>query len=190
MREASPALRRLFALTLLAGALALAWFAIAAPAIDAYGAARATEERLEATLRHRARLEVELAALKDELTTLTQRQSSIVGFLEASNESIAAAELQSKVRSAVQKAKGELRSAQVLFPQDDDTFRRIILRGEAEMTLPALQRVLHELETATPYLFLDNLDIRLCAARGAGAGQAEPVLDFRFDVSGFMRRGA
>jgi general secretion pathway protein M len=121
---------------------------------------------------------------------LKQGQGSTVGFLASPNESLAAAELQSRLRSTVDAVHGDLRSVQILPARDEGLFRRVSVRGQISATLPALQRVLYQLETATPLLFLDNVDIRARPVRPGRTSAEAPVLDVRFDLSAYMRRAS
>ena len=56
------------------------------------------------------------------------------------------------------------------------------------MNTAALQRVFYDLESATPFLFLDNVEIRSRPARRASGPEDDPILEVRFDLYGYMRR--
>lgn len=187
MIELSPGMRRLAAVALLAGAMLLLWTMIAAPALEAYAEARETAARLGAAL---ARIEgggEDVGALQKQLAELKRRRRSTAGLLEGANESIVAAQLQNRVKNIVEAAKGELKSAQILPGRDEGKFRRVTLRGQVQLGIPALQRVLYELEAATPYLFIEAVDVKARPLPRARAAQ-EPLLDMRFDISGYMRQ--
>jgi general secretion pathway protein M len=186
----SPGLSRALAAAILVALLGLTFSWIGAPLWDSYAEARSTSERVGAALARAERPGPSVAALEAELARLKQGQGSTVGFLASPNESLAAAELQSRLRSTVDAVHGDLRSVQILPARDEGLFRRVSVRGQISATLPALQRVLYQLETATPLLFLDNVDIRARPVRPGRTSAEAPVLDVRFDLSAYMRRAS
>jgi general secretion pathway protein M len=187
----SPALSRALALTILAALLWLGYSAIARPLLDKYEAARSSAEELSMALSRAGRISGKAARLRAELDQLKQHRPSAMDFLQSANESLAAAELQNRIKSSVEAAHGELRSTQILPARDDGAFRQIAVRGQIAVTLAALQRIFYDFESSPPFLFLDNVEIRVRNARPAGDRAAEdPVLEVRFDLSGYMRRPA
>ncbi len=72
--------------------------------------------------------------------------------------------------------------------QRDGDFRRVGVRTEMSMTLPAAQQVLYQIEATAPWLFVDNLDIHSHEAeRRQDRNTDIIVLEMSFDVSGYMR---
>lgn len=75
---------------------------------------------------------------------------------------------------------------------DEQGFRRITLRIQMTATIEALFETIYTLETGTPVLFVENLDIRSRFTRRrinqAGAQEAPdaPLLTVGFDLSGYM----
>ncbi len=60
------------------------------------------------------------------------------------------------------------------------------------VTLEPLQNVLYTLESAKPYLFVDNLDVRRRVQRRRRKQtqpEAESRLTVRFDLYGYIRNG-
>ena len=187
----SPALSRALALTILAALLWLGYAAIARPLLDKYETARSSAEELRAALSRAGRISGEAARLQAELDRLKQRRASALGFLQSANESLAAAELQNRIKSSVEAAHGELRSTQILPAHDDGPFRQIAVRGQIAVSLAVLQRIFYDFESAPPFLFLDNVEIRVRNTRPTGdRGAEDPVIEVRFDLSGYMRRPA
>jgi general secretion pathway protein M len=185
----SPPVSRALALALLAIVLLLGFSFVVGPLIDEIGDARSAAARLHDAAERTETVERKLVVLKAELARLKEHQTSTVGFIAGANESIAAAELQNRIKTAVEAAKGELRSTQPLQGRDEGAFRRISIRGQIAVKLPALQRVLYDLESATPFLFLDNVEIRTQATYQINATDTDdPVLDVRFDLYGYMRK--
>jgi general secretion pathway protein M len=184
----TPRSSRALALGILAALLLLAFFGFVSPLIDAYRQASGSVEQYRAALEHTRHGGNDLAGLRAELARLKEHQASAVGFMQSSNPSLAAAELQNRIKSSVEAARGELRSTQILPARDDGTFRRISIRGQIAVNTAALQRVFYDLESASPFLFLDNVEIRARPARRSSGPEDDPVLEVRFDLYGYMRR--
>jgi general secretion pathway protein M len=186
----SLSVRRLLAVALLLATVLLAWSGLVAPLLDSYAEATSSVERLQQAVERSRMTGRDLAALQAELAELRARQSSADGFLSGANESIAAAQLQVRLKAAVDRAGGDLRSTQILASRDEGRFRRITVRGQMLLRTSALQRIIYELEAASPYLFLDNVEIR---ARGEPGGRdraaaEDPPLDIRLDLSSYVRK--
>jgi hypothetical protein len=187
--ELSPAVSRVSAVGLLLAVVILLWSLIGAPLLDAQREAHGTIERLRPLLQRASTVEREITALQAEIKQSKDQVNSPSGFLDSSNEAIAAAELQNRLKRAVEGANGDLRSVQVLPGQDDDGFRRVTVRGEILVGLAALQGILYDLEGSQPYLFLDHVEItERPDSHDPNAVADDPILDVRFDVFGYMRR--
>jgi general secretion pathway protein M len=184
----TPRASRALALGILAALLLLVFFGIVSPLLGAYQQASSSAEQYRAALEHTRHADSDLAGLRAELARLKAHQASAVGFMQSSNPSLAAADLQNRIKSSVEAARGELRSTQILPARDEGTFRRISIRGQIAVNTAALQRVFYELESATPFLFLDNIEIRARPARRSTGPEDDPVLEVRFDLYGYMRR--
>ena len=184
----TPRASRTLALGILVALLLLAFFGVVSPLLGAYRQASSAAEQYRSALEHTRHAGSDLAALRAELERLKAHQASAVGFMRSANPSLAAAELQDRIKSSVEAARGELRSTQILPVRDEGTFRRISIRGQIAVNTAALQRVFYELESATPFLFLDNVEIRARPARRSTGAEDDPVLEVRFDLYGYMRR--
>jgi hypothetical protein len=186
----SPGVRRAAALALLVAVLFLGWSAAVEPLLESYQEAQATIQRLRPAI-ERGGAEGDLADLKDKVDRLKSQRNEATGLLASGNESIAAAQLQARLKTITDSAKGELKSTQILAPRDDGNFRRITIRGQIAGSLAAVQRILYELESSSPYLFLDNVEIRVATGPARGTADAAATgLDLRLDVSGYLRRPA
>ncbi len=70
----------------------------------------------------------------------------------------------------------------------DGGFRRITVRGQATLKIAGLQQAVYDLETTSPLLFLDNVEVTAHPDQSGHPGAAEaPGLDVRFDLYGYMR---
>lgn len=188
MRIALPPLAsRGLALALLAALVALVYAVAVQPLIDDYAETAQSIDRMTALLQRYRGIGAKLAPLQAELVQAQQRQGARDGFFAGTNDTLVAAQLQGRLRSAVESARGELKSTQVLPSEDDGKMRRVTVRGQMASTLGAVQRVLYDLEASSPYLFIDNLNLRVrTAERRAESPDADPILDVRFDVYGYL----
>lgn len=185
----SPRLSRALALTIL---VALLWFiysGLVQPLLDHYAEARGSRAQLESALARARQIGRTPGELRTELARLKGQGVSGAGAMQSPNESLAAAELQNRLKSSVEGARGELRSTQILPSREEGAFQRISIRGQISVNLEALQRIFYEFESASPLLFLDNVDIRVRPVRQPNEVTTDnPVLDVRFDLYGYIRR--
>jgi general secretion pathway protein M len=189
-----PLVGRLLAVLILVVAVALVYLGAVQPLIDDYQATRDQSEDMQAAMNGFRRIAAEVPVRRAQLATLRQRQAASEGFLQGNNEALVAAQIQNRVKALTEAARGELKSTQVLPAQEEGKYRRITIRVQLTLDLPAAQRLLYGIETASPLLFLDNLDMRAHVAdrrrdRGLAAGSDDAMLDLRFDVFGYVRGG-
>lgn len=143
--------------------------------------------RFESIATRQDSLEQQLASVKqninlDELT------------LQANSATLAAADLQERVKAAVQAAGGSLTSTQILEHEKVTTFDRVSVNVRMTGTTPAVQKSLYALESARPILTIDDLLVvtRRTTLRLGNRRTAQPQdwLDVRFRVSGFYQSEA
>jgi len=189
MRSLPPAARRALALLILLGAVGLVYLIAVQPLLDDYRATRESIADGEAALSRFRRVAAELPQRRAALAALRQRQAASEGFLQGTNEALVAAQIQNRIKSLVEQAQGELKSTQVLPVQEEGKYRRITLRAQMTLDTAAAERVLYAIETASPLLFVDNLDMRahIGGDRRRERANPDPPLDMRLDVYGYMR---
>jgi general secretion pathway protein M len=183
----SPLVNRLAAVAILLAVVVAVAYGIALPLLDSYQESADTMSRLRAALTRYERAGTGLEQRQAELDALKQRRSTADGFLPGANEALAAAEVQNRIKTLAEVSKGELKSTQILPPQDEGKFRRIAVRAQLTLKLPAAQRILHGLESGTPLLFLDNVNLRAHGERRREDTPDDPIIDIRFDVYGYTR---
>lgn len=188
MTALSPLVSRSLAVAILVAALAALWVLLAAPVTEKFeGYGRSISHSRELLVRH-LQIAAQRARLETELEELRRAQSSTGRFLEGGGIELVAAEAQNKVKNLIDANGATLQSTQILPAQEKDNFRKLTIRVTMSADTEALQRIFHALETANPYLFLDNIDIRARrrrARRGRSVSQGE--LQIRFDLYGYMR---
>ena len=109
-------------------------------------------------------------------------------FLEGPTVTVAGAALLQRVATAVGNVGGTVQSSQVdvLGTQAKDGFVGLVV--SCEMEQPALQKLLYDLESGMPFLFVDQLDVQVpqtTATNEGGAGRIRVVLG----VSGQWQAG-
>jgi general secretion pathway protein M len=188
MREMlSPPLSRALAVAILIGLIGGVYYGVVRPLLGNYNDTRASIEQMQDSLARFQRAARDLAPRQAELAALKQRQSAQDGFLQGANDTLVAAQIQNRIKSLADATKGELRSTQVLPAQDEGKLRRITVRGQMSTSLAGALRVFHGLESASPLLFVDNVDMRARPAqlRDRTAAVNTDVIDLQFDVYGY-----
>ncbi len=126
-------------------------------------------------------------ALMRRRDALAQEKPQPTGLLRGNNESIAGAFVQSFLTSTIEGRGGSVRSIQVLPVRPENDLRRVSARAQLRITAIGLRDLLHRIEGAQPYLFVDNLDIRSSQQPGSKQAAHEDVpLLVRFDIYGYM----
>ena len=189
---ATPWISRLAALLLLIVAIVAAYSFILDPIIVGYGETDRQIEEVRDQLSRYQRLAATRPALEQQIQQAANERTSDGYYLSGGTDALAAAGLQDRVNALVGAKGGLLRSIQPMPGVDDQGFRRITLRVQMTATIEVLFETLYALESGTPMLFVENLDIQSRAIRrrsdetGAEAAPEAPVLAVGFDLSGFM----
>ncbi len=189
-----PLASRLLALALLVALGAFGWLYMAQPVIARLHDTRAQiEQTRELLARYRA-VNVGHAGLEAELTRWREEVLPKSGVFPGSKPPLVAAELQSVVSGIVKAHDGDLLSIQILREQGDGRQQAVSVRVQFTADVESLTNIFHDLESAKPYLFLENLQIR--AGRVARRSRIARVraqaaeVDTLFvtcDVQGYMR---
>jgi general secretion pathway protein M len=191
MTSLSPRLRRLVALSLLAALLLAVYNVAIGPLLDSYSNNRRSIDELQNAESRYAELAREAPDLQKQLEALRRESAATAGYLEGQNETIIAATLQDRLKAAVGQTGGQLKSTQVLANAENAKSRKVSVRGNMALSLAALQRVLYDLESGSPYLFVDNLDVRPATnPRASGQSEGDGPLDVSFDIYGYLRGNA
>lgn len=191
MKSLSPPVRKLIAVALLVVAIVLPYRFIVQPLLDAF-AERSEESKTQQELLVRYwKLADSRDALRARLQEVQAEPSSQAGYLTGESETLVAAELQNLVRTTVERNGGRLESTQILPAASEGAFRRVSLRVRMSTDTDGLFKILYDLESALPYLFLDGIDIasRERRMRGPTGGPEAGMLSVSYDVYGYMRSG-
>lgn len=111
-------------------------------------------------------------------------------FLRSGPAALSAAEAQEALRAIVEANGGRLITMQAPNARDDGRYRQVTVNVQLTANIIALRKILHSIETRTPFLFVDNLMVRSQVPSNfrPGAG-AEPEMFVQFDVSGYAFTG-
>ena len=140
-------------------------------------------------------LEGARAGLEADIAELKSRDARDSDYLKASSETLAGAEIQSRLKTLFESVGAEQRSVQSLASETSEGFVRVTVRTQFTAESDALYQLLYQLETEAPLLFVDNLDIRRKQNRRRRRRQADPEvspdaagpLDVRMDLYGYLR---
>jgi len=116
------------------------------------------------------------------------------GFLLESSAELATSGLVQRLQNVVAEASPGNRSCAIstqspLTETSDDRFRRIVVQVRLRCGVPELLAVLHALESDSPRLFIENLDV-LAQRNFFLAGQAgtqQGGIDVSFNLYGYLR---
>lgn len=187
----SPPISRALALAILFCLIAIFYLGVAQPLIDSYAAARGSVSELQDMLERYRRAARDLAPRQAELAALKQHQSAQEGFLQGSNDTLLAVQIQNRIKALADANRAELRSSQVLPPQNEGKLRRISVRGQVSTSLAGALHLFYGLESAMPLLFIDNVDLRARPAnlRDRNNTDVSDIVDLQFDVYGYAQGG-
>ena len=134
-----------------------------------------------------------LPVLRRQASILEERLRRGEHVLAGDSASFAAASLQERVKIMVRRGGGQLMSTQVLAPEVDGSFSRITIRAQLSVPTAALQEILYDLESGTPYLVVDRLTVTVRAMPAADSAFGQSAirgtranLQVQMDISGFL----
>jgi len=107
-------------------------------------------------------------------------------FLRSGAAALSAAEAQEVVRGLVEGSGGRLITMQAPSSKEEGRYRQVTVNVQMTATIFALRRILHAVETNTPYLFVDNIVVRSqVPGNFKPPPGGEPEMFVQFDVSGY-----
>jgi general secretion pathway protein M len=112
-------------------------------------------------------------------------------FNSQETDALASAEMQEFIKKAIVDAGGQLSSTQALPVSNKDKFSRITIRVRMTGNSEVLRAVLYKIETATPLIIVDQIDIRpMRGTRNRTTRQIEASneLNVNFQAVSFMRK--
>ncbi|MEY3289042.1 MAG: hypothetical protein RLZZ419_1284 [Pseudomonadota bacterium] len=125
------------------------------------------------------------------MTNIKPQQDKQGYFNSQATDALASAEMQEFIKKAIVDAGGQLSSTQALPVNNKDKFNRITVRVRMTGNSEALRAVLYKIETSTPLIIIDQIDIRpMRGTRNRTTRQIESSneLNVNFQAVSFMRK--
>ena len=177
---------RIVALTLLGVVLGGLYLLVAAPLLDFYAQRRDTLEQERMLLPHLEAAAATAPGLRQRLAALNTAARARNVTMGGASDAMASADLQSRIEALAAQAGATIGSTENIPVQTQDGYRRIGLRLVLNGSYETLVKLFATLETATPPLIIDNLQIHGVLRRPGMPERA--ALDAALEVYGF--RGA
>ena len=185
----SRAFSRTLAVALLVLLVVILWRVAVAPLWSRFAQDReAIAEARGAIARYQ-----QLTARRDEFQKAIDELDTDEGLeralLSAGSSTLAAAQLQQRVKATVEQHGGSLVSSQVLDAERKGPFAKVRVNVRMSVSVEELQNVLHELESQLPILVLDGMQAQSRRARrrrGAANRSQGARLDVRLQLAGFL----
>ena len=112
-------------------------------------------------------------------------------FLRSGAPALSAAESQEVVRQLVESSGGRLISLQPPVVKEEGRYRQVTVNVQITANVFAMRKILHAIESHTPYLFIDNLVVRSqVPGNFKPAPGGEPEMFLIFDISGYALTSA
>jgi general secretion pathway protein M len=178
--------RRVLALLILAGVVAVAWVVLIGPLANIlFGESDDVKHSLAVLARYEALAEARPQVQAD-LQAMQQRYAAISGLVEGNSTALAAAQVQSDVKSIVERNGGTVLSSQNGPTSLKDNFEKVEIQYDLTLPPANLKNVIYQIETHTPYLFLDNVNMRMPENWGLEDRDAvPPAMEVQFVVRGY-----
>ncbi|MEC4748777.1 type II secretion system protein GspM [Methylomicrobium sp. Wu6] len=191
--EKNRNVQRWLAVGLLAALLLILIAAVFVPAVSQWLELHEEKSQLAIKLRQYERI---LAGKDGVLKSIDSVKKAIQGqnyFNSQNTEALASAEVQEIIKKAIVDAGGQLSSTQALPVKSKDKFSLLTVSVRMTGNSEVLRSVLYRLETSTPLIIIDQLDIRpMRGVRNRRTRQIEQTneLNVNFQAVSFMRKKA
>lgn len=184
---------RWLALGLLLAALALGYLLLVHPwwTVPMIQVNEQVQDLRERDLRMRMQLQ-QAPQVRKQLQEAVTAQSQRPGFLPEASVELATAGLVQQLEAAVRQASPGNRSCAIrnqspLAVPSQDRYPRVVVQVRLSCGTPELMGLLHAIESGSPRLFVNNLNILAQRQSYVGAGSGGGGLDVSFDLYGYLR---
>jgi general secretion pathway protein M len=172
--------------------LLMAYFATIQPVITKHAFYQENIASMQQRLQKYRQIIASRPALEAELNQLRREQATNAYYLEQQSAPLAATELRKWVKTAVESSGGILMSTQSLPVLENELFPRVGISVRMTGSTETLQKVLYDLESRRPLLFVDHLQvtgrqIRRRSPRDPRTIIEETQLTISFELYGYMR---
>lgn len=150
-------------------------------------------EQLQGRLEQLERMAASREPIQQLIARIQQDRGVAAQYLPQSAPALAAADLQQRVKAVVEAAGGTLRSTQALPPVEEGSVVKVTVSAAVTGDTDSLRKVLYDLESQTPLLFVDNLEVAARETRprlsgGRLASYTRLQLNAQFEVSGYLHK--
>lgn len=161
---------------------------LAIPLASAFRERWETIQELEENLIRYAARAGSIGELQRQRDELTSRQVGQIGLFGDSNAALAGATLQGVVRRTFEGNGGALRSLQALPVRTEGTLQRVAVRIDGTLPSGKLLDLLYAAEAAVPYMFFENLELRVPDSLTAErTGHAQ--ISLRAEIAAYRQAG-
>jgi general secretion pathway protein M len=186
-------MHRLAALLLLALMIGLLYVLVDRLWMGQYRLYQTNAERLQDRLHNLQRLTTARPELEKAIQSIRDDQRTAAYFLPPAPPTLAAADLQQRVKNLVEGSGGSLLSVQALPAIEEGGMVRVAVSITLQSNIDSLQKTLHTLESQVPLLFVDNVEVTARQIRprlpdGSVAPYTRVQLNGLFEVSGYLRK--
>jgi general secretion pathway protein M len=176
-------------LAILAGVAIVLAAGVLLPMAEAFVDQRDDAVQAQADL---ARYRAEIAALprlRAERDVLSRSDAATAALLTGDSAALASANLQSLIKTLVERHGGQVRSAQTLSSAPAGGVERVVVQEEISLPVASLAAATYEIESGVPYIFIDATEIR--PELYTGDAMSAPVnLHVLWTIHGYRRSGA
>jgi general secretion pathway protein M len=186
----NPQTQRWLAVGLLVFVVLLVSLILVVPIISKGLELNENKENLAFTLKKYENILAGKDAIVGNIAAIKQQHEKQGYFNNQGTSALASAQMQEFIKQAIVQAGGQLSSTQVLPPTNKDKFSRITVSVRMTGNIEVLRAVLYKLESSTPLIVIEQLDIRpMRSVRNRITRQIEPSndLNINFQAIGFMR---
>lgn len=184
---------RLLAVGLLLAIMSFISFVIILPLVNQGLALREEKNALGFRFEQYERILSRKQSIIDDMETL-KSQITEQNYLSTQNTTaLASADLQEMIKQTIVDAGGQLSSTQGLPVMTKNNFQRIPINVRMTGNSEVLRAVLHKIETATPLVVVEQIDIRpMRGVRNKVTKQIDPSneLSINFQAVSFMKKSA
>ncbi|MEW8029256.1 MAG: type II secretion system protein GspM [Candidatus Thiodiazotropha sp.] len=130
-----------------------------------------------------------------EFNNLKRNQQSDLRYLQSKTDSLANAELQRRIKQVVAAGQGEIISTQTAQISHEEMLNKVAIRVRMKSNLENLKKIMHQLETQNPYLFVENISLRSRHLPRRRLPKTKEIarelrmLDMEFLVAGYIKSG-
>lgn len=192
-KEKNRNIQRWLAVGLLAALLLILIAAVFVPAVSKWVELREEKDQLAIKLRQYERILAGKDAVIKNMGSVKEAIQEQNYFNSQNTEALASAEVQEFIKKVIVDAGGRLSSTQALPVKSKDKFSLLTVSVRMTGNSEVLRSVLYRLETSTPLIIIDQLDIRpMRGVRNRLTRQIEQTndLNINFQAVSFMRKKA